>query len=80
MSFNISRSVLTRRAMTDSPIKKEDKDGEVCSWCGTVFHPTAQQPRPVCPRCYRLLISAGLKDEEIFAEEKPRKNKNADEG
>lgn len=58
--------------MTDASGTENCKDGRVCSWCGMHFHPATLQKVPVCPRCYRLLSSAGLKDEEIFAEVKPR--------
>jgi hypothetical protein len=42
--------------------------GEVCYWCGITFQPEVRQQRPVCPRCYRLLTGAGVKDDEIFGE------------
>ena len=38
----------------------------MCYWCGIAFRPEVRHRRPVCPRCYRLLTGAGIKDEEIF--------------
>ena len=38
----------------------------MCYWCGIAFRPEVRHGRPVCPRCYRLLTGAGIKDEEIF--------------
>ena len=65
--------------MTDALSTEKCKDGPVCSWCGVHFHPTMQQKIPVCPRCYRLLSSAGLKDEEIFAQGKPGEDESSSE-
>jgi predicted amidophosphoribosyltransferase len=53
--------------MSDTSDAENFKDGDVCIWCDAHFQPDAPQKTPVCPRCYRLLSSAGLKDEEIFA-------------
>ncbi|MBC7928980.1 MAG: hypothetical protein H7Z38_00240 [Rubrivivax sp.] len=61
--------------MTDASDTKENEDGHVCSWCGTRFLPATPRKTPVCPRCYRLLSSAGLKDKEIFAGGKPGEDK-----
>lgn len=66
--------------MTDSSGTKKNKDGHICYWCGAHFQPSTPQKRPVCPRCYRLLSSAGLKDEEIFAPEKPAEDEGGGEG
>lgn len=63
--------------MTDATNTEKIMDGQVCSWCGTRFHPAMPQKSPVCPRCYRLLSNAGLKDEEIFVEVKPGKGETA---
>ena len=54
--------------MTEASSAKKGSDGEVCYWCGTTFQPEVRQRRPVCPRCYRLLVGAGVTDEEIFGE------------
>jgi protein-arginine kinase activator protein McsA len=52
--------------MTDASDMKESEDERACSWCGAHLHSFAPRKVPVCTRCYRLLSSAGLKDEEIF--------------
>jgi protein-arginine kinase activator protein McsA len=54
--------------MTESSSEKRRSDEEVCYWCGTTFQPEVWRRRPVCPRCYRLLVGAGVRDEEIFGE------------
>ena len=56
------------RAMTESSSSEKKNEGEVCYWCGIAFRPEVRHGRPVCPRCYRLLTGAGVKDEEIFGE------------
>jgi hypothetical protein len=39
-----------------------------CSWCGAQFRndETDNNGQPVCRRCVRLLMDAGLADEAIF--------------
>lgn len=63
--------MLLLRTMTDASDTKENEQGQACSWCGARFLPATLRKTSVCPRCYRLLSSAGLKDEEIFAGGKP---------
>ena len=63
--------------MTDATNTEKCKDGRVCSWCGMRFHASVLQKSPVCSRCYRLLSTAGLKDEEIFVEGKPSEGESA---
>ena len=65
--------------MTEPSSAKKGNDGEVCYWCGTTFQPEVRQRRPVCPRCYRLLVGAGVKDEEIFGEEKSSEEGGSDD-
>jgi protein-arginine kinase activator protein McsA len=55
--------------MTEPPSEKKGSDVEVCYWCGSTFQPEVRQRRPVCPRCYRLLTGAGIKEAEIFGPE-----------
>lgn len=49
------------------------KSGEapLCSWCGAQLrNDEADNTRqPLCRRCVRLLMSAGLSDEEIFGDD-----------
>jgi protein-arginine kinase activator protein McsA len=63
--------------MTDATGAEKCKDELVCSWCGMHFHTATLQKTPVCSRCYGLLASAGLRDEEIFAEVKSDKPETA---
>jgi hypothetical protein len=59
----------------------KDREGEkICSWCGTPFGQEWPQSRPVCQRCLRLLTDAGIKDEEIFGEDRPGKGGGRAEG
>jgi hypothetical protein len=38
-----------------------------CTWCGMALRPEVyERRRGVCERCARLLLAAGLSDEEIF--------------
>jgi protein-arginine kinase activator protein McsA len=54
--------------MTEPSSSEDKREGDVCYWCGVTFQPQVWRRRPVCPRCYRLLTGAGIKDEEIFGE------------
>jgi protein-arginine kinase activator protein McsA len=63
--------------MTDATNAEKCKDGWICSWCGMHFRTATLQKASVCSRCYGLLASAGLKDEEIFAEVKSNKPETA---
>jgi hypothetical protein len=65
--------------MTEASCATRKKNGEVCYWCGTAFQPEVRRRRPVCPRCYRLLIGAGIKDEEIFGESEAAEEGGADD-
>jgi protein-arginine kinase activator protein McsA len=65
--------------MTKESGTEETKNGEVCSWCGSSFELIVRQKQVVCARCYRLLASAGLKDEEIFADKNRKEDERADE-
>jgi protein-arginine kinase activator protein McsA len=66
--------------MTEASSAKKGSDGEVCYWCGTTFQPEVRRRRPVCPRCYRLLVGAGVTDEEIFGREESGKEEAGEEG
>ena len=49
----------------DSVAQKAD-DRYLCSWCGIELRPESGIGDSVCTRCYRLLINAGISEEEIF--------------
>jgi hypothetical protein len=44
----------------------------VCVWCGAGVLPyeVQQGKHPVCAKCVRLLLDAGLSDEEIYGSER----------
>jgi hypothetical protein len=64
--------------MTEPPSEKKESEGEVCYWCGTTFQAEVWRRRPVCPRCYRLLVGAGVSDREIFGPEEPGEEEGED--
>ncbi len=38
----------------------------ICDWCGKPITTANHSKNSVCPRCYSILITAGLSDERIF--------------
>jgi hypothetical protein len=38
----------------------------LCTWCSTALNQSNAYSNVLCHRCYRILIAAGLPDEEIF--------------
>ncbi|PYS80181.1 MAG: hypothetical protein DMF66_00230 [Acidobacteria bacterium] len=44
------------------------EEGPRCMWCGMLLRDeeARRARRPVCDKCVRLLMSAGVSDEEIF--------------
>ncbi len=39
----------------------------LCDWCGKPMPPSNHSKNLVCPRCYNLLLNAGLSEEKIYA-------------
>ena len=52
--------------MRDDAKSGRPDDLQVCSWCGRRPAPVTEERSPVCGRCVRLLMDAGLTHEEIF--------------
>ena len=60
--------------MFDHSEIKANHNAVLCCWCGIPFGSASLFKGEICVRCYKLLIGAGLKDEEIFRGETEDKN------
>jgi len=46
----------------------QPKDNPIsCSWCGILLGSANLVSESTCVRCYKMLLAAGLTDEEIFS-------------
>lgn len=56
--------------MEDDSRPGQSEEGPRCSWCGALLRgdEADNNGQPVCRRCVRLLMEAGVTDEEIFGD------------
>lgn len=55
--------------MSDHTESESERHPALCTWCAIPLGSANHYKKLVCVRCYKLLINAGLTDEEIFSNE-----------